>query len=190
MIGATLAVATGAQRRHGWAAVVLAALAAMFPDWDAATERSNPRAYQQGHRFWGHNLFAVTAAGATLGWLGHLIHRSRSRRSPRPPTDATDSAGPWVVLGVAVMLSHPLMDLLYCGLGREADWPVGLFWPVVPAGFALPWMPWSDRGATAILLAGLCVCLLVRRHRQGFALVVLAVLGLYVGVRGAVLQWG
>jgi hypothetical protein len=86
MIGATLAVAAGAQRRYGWAAVVLAALAAMFPDWDAATERSYPRAYAEGHRFWGHNLFAETAAGAALGWLGYLIHRSRSRRLARPPS--------------------------------------------------------------------------------------------------------
>jgi hypothetical protein len=190
MVGATLAVAAGAERRYGWAAVVLAALAAMFPDWDAATERSYPRAYAQGHRFWGHNLFAVTASGAALGWLGYLIYRSRSRRLPRPPNVGSDGPGPWVVLGVAVMLSHPLLDLLYCGLERDADWPVGLLWPVVPTGFARPWVPWSDRGATAILLVGLCVCLLVRRHRQAYAVAVLAVLALYVGVRGAAAQWG
>jgi hypothetical protein len=87
------------------------------------------------------------------------------------------------------MLSHPLLDLLYCGWERDAAWPVGLFWPVVPDGFALPWMPWSDRGATALLVGGLCVCL-VRRQRQGIAGVVLVVLAVYVGLRGALLRWG
>jgi len=97
---------------------------------------------------------------------------------------------PWVVLGVAVMLSHPLLDLLYCGLEREAAWPVGLLWPVVPAGYALPWMPWSDRGATAVLAGGLCLCLVARRSSQGYAIASLVVLAVYVGIRGAMLQWG
>jgi hypothetical protein len=88
------------------------------------------------------------------------------------------------------MLSHPLLDLLYCGWEREAAWPVGLLWPIVPTGFALPWVPWSDRGATAVLAAGLCLCLAVRRRRQRMAVLSLVVLGVYVGIRGAMVQWG
>src|SRR5262245_16242241 len=129
LVGATLAVAAGMHRRYSWATVVLAALAGMFPGWDAATERSYPHVYDRGHRYWGHNLFAVTVAGMALGGLGYLIHRSRSARIASSPTDARDGVVPWVVLGVAVMLSHPLLDLLYCGLEREAAWPVGLLWP-------------------------------------------------------------
>jgi hypothetical protein len=60
MVGATLAVALGAQRRYGWPVVALAALAGMFPDWDATPKHFSPRTYQIGHRVWGHNLFAVT----------------------------------------------------------------------------------------------------------------------------------
>jgi len=52
MLGATLAVAVGAQRRLGWPAVALAALAAMFPDWDAMSKHISPRTYQAGHRVW------------------------------------------------------------------------------------------------------------------------------------------
>jgi inner membrane protein len=190
LVGATLAVAAGAQRRYGWPAVVLAALAAMFPDWDAAPKHVSLQAYQQGHRVWGHNLFAVTLAGAALGGLGYLIHQSRSHRLAPKPTVDPGGAAPWVVLGIAVLWSHPLLDLLYCGWGRDADWPVRLLWPVVPGGFARPWMPWTDWGATALLLGGLLVCILARHHRQRCAIASLVIMGLYVGVRGALLQGG
>jgi hypothetical protein len=189
LVGATLAVAVGAQRRYGWPVVVLAALAGMFPDWDAAPKHVWPRAYEQGHRVWGHNLFAATLAGAALGGLGYLIHRSRPHRFPPRHVVEPGGAWPWIALGVAVMWSHPLLDLLYCGWGRDADWPVKLLWPIVPGGYARPWMPWTDWGATALLLGGLLACSVVRRHRQGCAAASLAVVALYIGVRGALLQW-
>jgi hypothetical protein len=190
LVGATLGVASGIQRRYGWAAVMLAALAAMFPDWDAATKRTDPAAYQRGHRVWGHNLFAVTAAGLALGGLGYLIHRSRSARPDQSLPSGPGGLGPWLVLWVAVMLSHPLLDLLYCGWGRDADWPVGLLWPIGGERYAVPWMPWSDWGATVILSIGMCVTLAVRRYRQLVAVLALAVLAIYVAIRGALLQWG
>lgn len=83
LVGATLAVAAGMQRRYGWPAVMLAALAGMFPDWDATPKHFYPEAYVAGHRVWGHNLFAVTLAGAALGGLGYLIDRSPGGRDAR-----------------------------------------------------------------------------------------------------------
>lgn len=186
LVGATLAVAAGLQRRHGWPAVALAALAGMFPDWDATPKHVRPEAYALGHRVWGHNLFAATLAGAVLGGTGYLIHRSRSHRSAPLPADP-GGAGPWVGLGVAILWSHPLLDLLYCGWGPDVDWPVQLLWPASRRGFGLPWVPWSDWGATVVLAAGLLTCILARAHRRACALATLLLLALYIGIRGALL---
>src|SRR5262249_28013257 len=48
MVGATLAVAVGAQRRYGWGVVLLAALVGMFPDWDALSKHVSPQTYKVG----------------------------------------------------------------------------------------------------------------------------------------------
>jgi hypothetical protein len=190
MVGATLAIAVGAQRRHGWSIVVMAALAGMCPDWDALAQYHSREAYQIAHRFWGHNLFVVTLAGVVLGAVGYLIHQSKAGRRAEGTDPPRSGLGFWIVLGVLILWTHPLLDLLYCGLDRNLDWPVGLLWPVVPGGVGMPWMPWSDWGATGILVGGLLLVLGVQSHRQGWACVVLSILGLYVGVRGVMLRWG
>lgn len=188
MVGATVAMAVGAQRRQGWLMVVMAALAAMFPDWDAVFKHISPDTYKIAHRVWGHNLFAVTLVGAALGALGYLIHQSLNTRRPVGPDASSSGVGPWILLCILVMWTHPLFDLLYCGEELNLDWPVRLFWPIVPGGLGLPWMPWSDEGATCILLGGLVVCVLARRHSQLCACVVLVLLASYIGVRGALLH--
>lgn len=190
LVGATLAVAAGMQRRYGWPAVMLAALAGMFPDWDATPKHFYPEAYVAGHRVWGHNLFAVTLAGAALGGLGYLIHRSRSPRfAPMRAVD-TGKAWPWILLGIAILWSHPLLDLLYCGMEQNLDWPVKLLWPAAGWKFGVPWIPWTDWGATALLLIGLLGCILVRQRRQQCAMASLVILVFYISVRGALLHSG
>jgi membrane-bound metal-dependent hydrolase YbcI (DUF457 family) len=194
ILGATLAVGVGAQRRQGWPIVILAALAGMFPDWDALSSHISPQTYRIGHRVWGHNLFAATFAGILLGWFGYWISQS-GPKSPNLDPKASRGRKPpelsyWIVLCVLIMWSHPLLDFLYCGWDRNVDWPVGLLWPIVPEGYGRPWMPWNDWGATAILLGGLFAIILVRRHRQITACVFLALLASYVAIRGATVQWG
>lgn len=188
MVGATLAVAVGAQRRYGWGVVLFAALVGMFPDWDALSKHFSPQTYKAGHRVWGHNLFAVTLAGAALGAAGYLIHRSLAARRPPGEAPAPGGPGPWVALGLLVMWSHPLLDLLYCGLDREADWPVSLLWPLASGGVGVPWVPWYDWGATALLATGLVAIAALRRHRQLTACVSLVIFGVYVAVRGFLLH--
>ena len=65
-----------------------------------------------------------------------------------------------MILGVLASLSHVLADVCYCGTGRAAEWPVLLLWPFSRQPWALPMVPWADRGVTWILgvtlaLAGL-----------------------------------
>jgi hypothetical protein len=197
MLGATLAVAVGAQRRQGWPVVILAALAGMFPDWDALSRHISPETYRIGHRAWGHNLFAATLGGTLLGLLGYWISRSGpmsfDQESAMPKSNGrrqTSEMGFWIILCVLIMWSHPFFDVLYCGWDRDVNWPVRLLWPIVPAGFGRPWMPWNDWGASAILLAGLGAILLLHRHRQLVGVISLSLFGLYVVIRGALVQWG
>lgn len=184
MVGGTLAVAVGAQRRHGWPVIALAALAGMVPDWDALAKHFSPETYQAGHRVWGHNLFAVTLAGLLMGGLGFLMHQSLSRS--RPPSLPPERCGPWLALGVAILWTHPFLDILYCGLGREAEWPVGLFWPITSEGVGWPLVSWEDRGATVILALGLIIIVVSRNYRQAAAAFSLGILFIYITVRGMI----
>ena len=86
--------------------------------------------------------------------------------------------------GVLVLWSHLFFDLLYCGLQREADWPVALLWPVVSGGYGIAWIPWSDWGATFILAGALVAILCLRSHARLLACVALLLLTGYIGVRG------
>ena len=197
MMGATVAVAVGAQRRHGWPAVILAALAGMFPDWDAMSSHISPQTYRIGHRVWGHNLFAATLGGIMLGLFGYWISKSRpmilDQEAPAAEPNCerqTSEAGYWIILCVLIMWSHPFLDFLYCGWDRSVNWPVRLLWPIVPEGFGRPWMPWNDWGASAILVAGISTIILFRRHRQLVGVVSLSLFASYVVIRGALVQWG
>ena len=85
-------------------------------------------------------IWLLTLAGLALGALGYCIHHSVRHA---PSADGPQHVGPWLALGVAILWTHPLLDVLYCGWGRDADWPVGLFWPFLSVGVARPWMPWN-----------------------------------------------
>jgi membrane-bound metal-dependent hydrolase YbcI (DUF457 family) len=182
LVAAAIAVGVGAQRRFGWPVVVMAALAGMSPDWDATPKHVSQHAYLIAHRVWGHNLFAATFVGASVGAVAYLVCR------PKPGASRRGDLAVWVVLGTLIAWSHPLLDVLYCGIDRNADWPVALLWPVVSARVGVPWIPWSDWGATGILAAGMLLVLLLPRHRQLAACCTLLTLGLYVAIRGGLLH--
>jgi hypothetical protein len=187
MVGATVALAVAAPRRLGWPAVLLGALIGMFPDWDATPRHFSRDVYLTGHRVWGHNLFAVTLAGAALGGLGYWIHESVPRQQAEAPVSPRTGAGPWIVLGVLICWTHPVLDILYCGPDVGRVWAVAIFWPIASGDVAVPWMPSNDRGATLILTVGLAAAILGRGHSQRWACLSLALLAIYIGARGAML---
>jgi membrane-bound metal-dependent hydrolase YbcI (DUF457 family) len=170
MLGAAVSVVAGAHRRHGWPLVAAAAVAAMLPDWDGL---AGPAAYRAVHRVWGHNLPAALLAGALFGAAVYLAYRaaharllvsvgggnrlsSASSLVRDPPSFRAGSAlGAWVAVGMLAGLSHSLADVFYSrGVAAGPDWPVGLLWPLSQHRWAIPVMPWLDRGSTLILLGG------------------------------------
>jgi membrane-bound metal-dependent hydrolase YbcI (DUF457 family) len=170
MFGATLALAAGAHRRHGWGLVAAAAAAAALPDWDGLTLAFGPAAYAEGHRVWGHNLLAAGLGGALAGAVGYVCHRSvRVRQAVRrllPPSGAAPKAAVqpppavagvalavWITLGAAAGLSHLPADLVVSGGSGLQDWPVPLLWPFSARGWVYPVVPWGDLGFTLIFLA-------------------------------------
>ncbi len=72
MLGGSLALVLGCQRRHGWGLIAAAALAANTPDWDALTLAFGGWAYAQAHRVWGHNLLVASCTGILVGLLAYL----------------------------------------------------------------------------------------------------------------------
>jgi membrane-bound metal-dependent hydrolase YbcI (DUF457 family) len=195
MLGTTLALGLGTQRRHGWEIVAMAAAAAALPDWDGLTLALGPQAYAAGHRTWGHNLLAATLTGVLTGAVGYLAQRSTGvrRALPRfdgfPIADAPSGAfstlalGVWVLVGAVASLSHLAADLLFSGT-PEASWPVPLLWPWSDRGYVLPLIPWGDLGATLLFIAGMFALYHWRSHPRLIAVVLLLALSAYVGLRG------
>jgi membrane-bound metal-dependent hydrolase YbcI (DUF457 family) len=172
LLGAVLTMALGVQRRFGWAVVVTGAAASSFPDWDDLPGGV--------HRVWGHSLLVAPLTCGLIGGLGYWCYQAVRGRGPFSPT----ACAVWVAVGLLASLSHVLADLLYSGTYLAAEWPVALLWPLSPRRWALPLVPWADRGVTLILLATLIlVCLAPRRSQVLAALSLVVILG-YVGLWG------
>jgi membrane-bound metal-dependent hydrolase YbcI (DUF457 family) len=167
MLGSTLALALGCRRRHGWALVVVAAVAAALPDWDGLSLAFGVIAYAKVHRVWGHNVLIASIVGATAGGLGYLVQRaSRFRRAtvrlwprlaasePIPPFSGFRLAC-WVVVGMLAALSHLPADLVYSGNSQMRSWPVQLLWPFSDQGWVWPLVAWGDLTTTLIFIGAM-----------------------------------
>jgi hypothetical protein len=170
MLGATLALAAGGQRRHGWGLVATAAVAAALPDWDGLSLLLGGEAYAKVHRTWGHNFLAASLAGAACGLAGYLCHRSTGfrqctqallerleKRKPQQPGEPSPfSAGAlsvWLLVGVLAALSHLPADLIYGGSPGMPDWPLKLLWPFSLHEWAWPILTWGDLVPTLLFVA-------------------------------------
>ncbi len=185
MFGATLALASGVQRRHGWGLVAVAAVASMVPDWDSLSSAYGPAAHRSIHRVWGHNLLAATLGGGVVGALGLLCVRSTGSIRSRPAARPIPAWGVWVAVGALAGLIHSTLDVIYSAERGQPDWPVALLWPLTRRGLAIPLVTCEDRGSTAILVTGLAVCLFRPSRARVFSTLALLGLAAYVLVRAA-----
>jgi len=188
LMGATLGLATGTQRKYGWPIVAMAAAAASLPDWDAVPYPSGTQWYSEVHRVWGHNLLVAPLLSGLVGAIGYLCWLA-ARRPKREPGKNREFSGQalavWVVVGVLASLSHLLADVCYCGTSRSPDWPVLLLWPFTRRGVALPRVPWADQGVTWILGVTLVAAFLWPAAARVLAILALLVVIGYVTLGGA-----
>ena len=202
MLGGTLALAAGGQRRHGWPLVFTAGVAAALPDWDGLSLAFGPTAYSTAHRVWGHNVLAAGLAGAVVGGLGYLCHQSarvrrrvhgllarRDQPPPAPPPPPPFSAlglAVWVVVGLLAGLSHLPADVIYGGSEGTTDWPVPLLWPFSPRTWAWPIVTWGDLGPTLIFIVEMFALYRWRGRATLIAWAALSAVAGYLAVRWAV----
>lgn len=200
MLGATLAVAAGAQRRHGWGIVAAAAVAAALPDWDGLSLLFGATAYDRAHRLWGHNFLVAGGGGLLAGGLGYLCvlsaaGRSRAeallvklelKRTDHQPTALVFSPlalGTWLVIGLTAGLSHLPADAFYGGGAGTRDWPLRPLWPFSRRQWSVATVPWGDLGTTAIFIVEMFA--IYRWPNRSRIIAVLALLGVvgYIALR-------
>jgi membrane-bound metal-dependent hydrolase YbcI (DUF457 family) len=170
MLGASLGLAAGMQRRYGWRVIGMAALAGALPDWDGLSILFGPEAYARAHRVWGHNLLVAGAGGLLIGWLEYRFGvftraaQSIARRLPGlvlpagalvPPARVKSlrELGTWLALGLTASYSHLLADYFYSGHPNLHTWGLPLLWPFSNRVWSRPTVAWGDLGATLIFVA-------------------------------------
>ena len=194
MLGATIALAAGTRRRHGWGIVGTAALAAALPDADGLSILFGAEAYSRIHRVWAHNILVVSLLGLVTGAGGYGLSLSgRLTRFARPvPAKSTPPApasvfsfhglAVWMCVGLLASLSHLPADLVYAGAPGYTTWPVPLLWPFSAQGWALPVVPWGDLGVTLIFVAEMFALYRWTSHARLIAWTTLAAVLAYIGI--------
>jgi membrane-bound metal-dependent hydrolase YbcI (DUF457 family) len=194
MVGAALAVAVGAQRRHGWPIVAMAAMTGMLPDWDDVPRFFGPVLRRESHRVWGHNLLVgipSAALYAAFCWL--CLRSARTRWSPKAGADRRteqerSALGAWVAVGVLVALAHLLTDVIWSADREGAPWPVPFLWPFSHAGAAVPVLASEDWVATAILAVGLAIAWCLPTCARLLAVLSLMAVAAYAGIQAALVS--
>jgi hypothetical protein len=199
MVGWSLALAVGAQRRHGWQIAGMAAVAGALPDSDGVSILWGLGAFAEVHRVWGHNISAATVIGVVTGAGGYLASLSaRTRRltaavfarlaadvkiATVPQRFAWPHVAVWVLVGLLAAFSHLAADLVYNGSSTLAPWPVPLCWPFSSVGWQYPLVPWGDMVTTVLLLLEMFALCIWSNRGQLVACVTLAATLAYVGLR-------
>jgi membrane-bound metal-dependent hydrolase YbcI (DUF457 family) len=201
MLGANGVVASGLHHRFGWKLVVLAAVAAIAPDWDGLTVLVDASVFDRGHRVWGHNIFACCATGILVASLdtrfnltGRLVAWLQTFRSTsedmadeavvsEQPTVSYSAA---IVVAVSAALSQIPADAVVSGGQGLADWPVKYLWPVSNAEVIFPLVPWGDPGITIVFCVGMILAARFKDRVRPIAISTLIGVTGYILVRGLV----
>jgi membrane-bound metal-dependent hydrolase YbcI (DUF457 family) len=205
MLGASLGLAGGFQRTHGWRFIGMAGIAGALPDWDSLSILWGQQAYADVHRVWGHNLLAAGAGGVLVAFaeyryaffsrlgrrLATLVPGLKMPAASRPlpqPAFSFRSLGLWVGMGVLAGFSHLAADFFYSGHKDMRPWPLPLLWPFSERSWAMPTVAWGDVGATLIFIGEMFALYRWPMRARPVAWLTLAAVLAYVGARWAALQ--
>jgi hypothetical protein len=201
MLGASLGLAGGFQRTHGWRFIGMAGIAGALPDWDGLSILWGSQAYADVHRVWGHNLLAAGAGGVLVAlaeyrfaffsrvgrWLARLVPGLKAPATSAPPEAALsfNSSGLWIGMGVLAGFSHLAADFFYSGHREMRTWGLPLLWPFSDRSWAMPTVPWGDVGATLIFIGEMFALYRWPMRARPVAWLTLAAVVTYVGARWA-----
>ena len=199
MLGGSLALASGLQRRYGWHMVALAGVAAALPDLDGLSIAFGPQAYADAHRVWGHNLLVAGGMGAAAGACEYkfgvferfsrsaVLQKSPQTSSARPagnvPGAVTPSLAICALTGVLAAFSHLAADLVYSYGNGGHPWPLPLLWPFSRRNWVIPILQWGDLGATLLFIAEMFALYRWPSRATGIAWLTLTLVAAYVGAR-------
>lgn len=194
LVGIHLALALRCHRVWGWPIIAMAGIASNVPDWDGLPMLIDMSRFESGHRVWGHSIFTILPAALILAWTQtkfrwlEAFARSIVGWLPQDASLVeTPVAAPWTVWFVVALIAqlvHLPCDIVVSGGHGLTDWHVQPFWPVSPAGFALPLIPWGDIGPTVILMAGIIAVAKLPQRTAPISSGTLVALILYCLARG------
>lgn len=174
MLGINSTLALGLQKRYDWQIIALAGTVAVLPDWDGLTILLNTQCFSEGHRVWGHNIFAAAIMAVVVFFVFYKFnvfenikqwlaaHSLSFVGNNNRINDEQSNRGQlivWIIIGIAAAYSHLFADMLF-SIGKNLPvWGVPLFWPFSAKEFAYPAVSWGDVVPTIIFAASMFVML-------------------------------
>lgn len=143
----------GFRRRLGRRAVAVGALLGMVPDLDIVVRWvAGPVPYWAHHRGITHSFLFGPVVGPAFGWIASRIERWRDPGEPLYASPARLRS--WMWLGVAALITHPLIDLF-------TSYGTMLLSPLDATRFAVDAMPIIDPVYSLALLLAVLIGLKV-----------------------------
>ncbi|MCA9195145.1 MAG: metal-dependent hydrolase [Planctomycetales bacterium] len=194
LVGIHAAFACGLHRSYGWPIVVLAAISSNIPDWDGLPMFFDMARFEVGHRVWGHNFLCIGISSVFFGLLQfrYRFIENSSRRIGKFLPQGASVHRETVVIPLYVLTAvcfvaqaiHLPCDIVVSGGNGLSDWLIKPFWPFSDQGFVLALIPWGDIGPTIIMMCGILLVARNPKRLTRISVITLAVLIIYLLVRG------